>query len=159
MHEVAQFYNFSEEEDAALVKVKPNIVFNDLTQPIPLNFDDIGGGTSAVLSGWGRIVYDPPEYLDNLQYIHQKTLSSEDCSKALNNIGGEEATNRHAVICGYEAKGKGACSGDSGGPLAANGNLIGIVSRGMPCGVGIPDVYVKVSYFAPKFKEIIEREQ
>lgn len=71
----------------------------------------------------------------------------------------ERSTNNHAVICGFEAEGKGTCRGDSGGPLMSNGKLVGIVSRGKPCALGVPDIYVKVSYFAPKFKEIIEMEQ
>jgi secreted trypsin-like serine protease len=38
--------------------------------------------------------------------------------------------------------------GDSGGPLVTlDGALIGIVSWGVPCGKGLPDVYTRVSPF------------
>lgn len=34
--------------------------------------------------------------------------------------------------------------GDSGGPLVANGVQIGVVSWGLPCALGAPDVYTRV---------------
>lgn len=43
--------------------------------------------------------------------------------------------------------GRGMCHGDSGGPLASNGELIGLVSWGHPCAVGRPDAFVRLSHF------------
>nr|CAD7461459.1 unnamed protein product [Timema tahoe] len=40
-----------------------------------------------------------------------------------------------------------AGQGDSGGPLVFGGRVIGIVSWGDPCALGVPDVYVRVSEF------------
>ena len=37
--------------------------------------------------------------------------------------------------------------GDSGSPLVAENQIIGIVSFGKPCGVGVPDVFTKVSSY------------
>lgn len=37
--------------------------------------------------------------------------------------------------------------GDSGGPLTANGELIGVVSWGIPCARGSPDMYARVDKF------------
>nr|CAD7578391.1 unnamed protein product [Timema californicum] len=37
--------------------------------------------------------------------------------------------------------------GDSGGPLAFGGRVVGIVSWGSPCALGFPDVYVRVSEY------------
>lgn len=39
------------------------------------------------------------------------------------------------------------CYGDSGGPLAVDGELVGIVSMGKPCAKGVPDIFTRVSYF------------
>lgn len=50
-----------------------------------------------------------------------------------------------------------ACMGDSGGPLVlADGALIGIVSWGVPCGVGMPDIYTKVSSYKDWIDTVID---
>lgn len=35
--------------------------------------------------------------------------------------------------------------GDSGGPLASGSTVIGLVSWGIACALGVPDVYARVS--------------
>lgn len=54
-------------------------------------------------------------------------------------------------VCTLNTIGEGACFGDSGSPLAFNNEQIGIVSFGMPCAKGYPDVYTNV----PAFKKWI----
>lgn len=39
----------------------------------------------------------------------------------------------------------GLCSGDSGGPLVYANSLVGVISWGVPCALGKPDVYTRVS--------------
>lgn len=43
--------------------------------------------------------------------------------------------------------------GDSGGPLVVSGELVGLVSWGIPCGQGYPDVFTRVSEFSGWVKE------
>ena len=51
-----------------------------------------------------------------------------------------------SIICAG-AKGKGACLGDTGGPLVDSmGYLVGVVSRGNAC-MGYIDVYTEVAHF------------
>lgn len=56
-------------------------------------------------------------------------------------------TEKH--LCTYKAIAEGFCKGDSGGPLISEQTreLIGVVSLGMPCATGIPDVYTRVSSY------------
>lgn len=43
-----------------------------------------------------------------------------------------------------------SCNGDAGGPLVANGQLIGLVSWGMGCAEwGYPGVYTSISALRP----------
>lgn len=59
----------------------------------------------------------------------------------------------NGTICTLRNMGNGACFGDSGGPLTANGKLIGLVSWGVPCAVGFPDQFTRVSEFLDWIKE------
>lgn len=52
-------------------------------------------------------------------------------------------------ICTFNPKGKGACIGDSGGPLIAKNSddedvFVGVASWSIRCGEGYPDVYTNV---------------
>nr|CAD7441416.1 unnamed protein product [Timema bartmani]CAD7461968.1 unnamed protein product [Timema tahoe] len=76
-----------------------------------------------------------------LQTIDVQVVSSEYCQEVHNK-------SIHSVhICAYGGEGYGVCSGDSGGPLAFGGRVVGIVSWGSPCALGFPDVYVRVSEY------------
>ncbi|CAG9792553.1 unnamed protein product [Diatraea saccharalis] len=48
----------------------------------------------------------------------------------------------HLLLTGW-----GTTSGDSGGPLVREGRQVGVVSWGVPCAKGKPDVYTKVEAF------------
>ena len=50
-------------------------------------------------------------------------------------------------ICTFTRAGEGMCMGDSGGPLVVNGLQEGIASWVVPCAVGYPDAFTRVSYF------------
>jgi trypsin len=58
----------------------------------------------------------------------------------------------YVYLCSPQG-GKDSCEADSGGPLACNGQLCGIISFGYGCGEpDFPGVYAKI----PKFVEWIE---
>ncbi|XP_055692564.1 trypsin alpha-3-like [Lutzomyia longipalpis] len=127
--------------DVSVVQTANAIVFTNLIQPIPLGSNHIGGGVTAVASGWG-LTSSPGSLAANLQFVHVQTLTNANCR---NNIGGNGALVFDHKICAGGVVGQGVCTADSGGPLAAGNTCIGIVSWGIPCARGFPDVYDRVS--------------
>ncbi|XP_049888035.1 chymotrypsin-2-like [Pectinophora gossypiella] len=128
--------------DVSLLKVSRDIEFNDRVQPIQLPDDNTEGGAQLLLSGWGRVSY-PGDLPIQLQMINLTALSVEVCQDIYSNINPVFANQ----ICSLTKTGEGACHGDSGGPLVENSKVVGIVSWGMPCARGYPDVYTRVYSF------------
>ncbi|XP_003700881.1 chymotrypsin-1-like [Megachile rotundata] len=132
--------------DVAIIRVNKEIEFNDLVRPIPLAAgNNTFEGSECTLSGWGRIKAGGP-IPDKLQYITLLIESEAKCKRAHDNV-------ESSHICTFTKFGEGACNGDSGSPLVINDLQVGIVSFGMPCGVGYPDVYSRVSSFTTWIKE------
>ncbi|XP_077301734.1 chymotrypsin-2-like [Arctopsyche grandis] len=128
--------------DLGLVILSQDIEFGDKVKAIELGRDYTDGGATVVLSGWGTTSY-PGTAPNNLQIISLLTQTYEQCKSA------NAAVNIvvESQICTLTKRGEGACHGDSGGPLTAGGKVVGIVSWGMPCAVGFPDVFTRVSSF------------
>ncbi|KAL2718150.1 chymotrypsin-1-like [Vespula squamosa] len=124
--------------DVAVLTLVSTMVFNDLQRPIALLNTEVPNDSLLRLSGWGRIYANGP--------ISNALLKADLYAKN-NNI----CQRQHTLviypshICALNQRGIGACQGDSGGPLTYNGKLAGIVSWVIPCAVGIPDVFTKVS--------------
>ncbi|XP_075990990.1 chymotrypsin-2-like [Anticarsia gemmatalis] len=128
--------------DVSLIKLKNDIQFNDRVQPISLPDSDTEGGKELFLSGWGRTSY-PGSIPAQLQMINLTSLSVERCQDIYTSIHPVYASQ----ICSLTKSGEGACHGDSGGPLVEGNRVVGIVSWGMPCARGYPDVYTRVYAF------------
>ncbi|XP_070167364.1 chymotrypsin-1-like [Polyergus mexicanus] len=126
--------------DIALVHLAKPIKYSKVVQPIKLSTTDISlEGKPCTLSGWGttKLGGNPP---NSLQEINLIIYPQQLCKSVHSNV-----INSH--ICTFTKAGQGACHGDSGSPLVANGSQVGIVSFGRPCAVGYPDVYTRVSSF------------
>ncbi|KAJ0180958.1 hypothetical protein K1T71_003043 [Dendrolimus kikuchii] len=128
--------------DVSLVKVASDIEFNDRVQPIKLPEENTDAGADLVLTGWGRLSY-PGVLPVNLQMINLTSVSTEDCQNIYNGINPV----LESQICSLTKSGEGACHGDSGGPLVEGDSIVGVVSWGMPCARGYPDVYSRVYAF------------
>ncbi|OXU29928.1 hypothetical protein TSAR_004391 [Trichomalopsis sarcophagae] len=137
--------------DVGLIRVDRDIVFNKKVQPIPLPNEDFSKvDYPVVLTGWGRTQAGGP-IPNNLQEINLKVISQTKCNEKMS----VAITKSH--ICTLTKIGEGACNGDSGGPLVADGIQVGIVSFGMPCARGMPDVFTRVYTFISWINEKMEK--
>ncbi|XP_071050605.1 chymotrypsin-2-like [Onthophagus taurus] len=129
--------------DVAVVQLGSNIAFTTVIQPVSLTTSVVGGNVAVTLAGWGRLSQGG-SIPNNLQFLHKSTITNAVCQSRVspNPIF---ATS----LCTTTPSGQGACHGDSGGPLVLRGTFTqaGIVSWGIPCGRGFPDVYARVSSF------------
>ncbi|CAH2250048.1 chymotrypsin-2-like isoform X1 [Pararge aegeria] len=128
--------------DVSVIRVDTEIEFSDLVQPIALPDRNTEGGADLILTGWGRLSY-PGSLPDKLQMIQLSALSVDDCQKIYTNVNDVY----DSQICSLTKAGEGACHGDSGGPLIEDGKIVGVVSWGVPCAKGFPDVYSRVFTF------------
>ncbi|KAF5284116.1 hypothetical protein FQR65_LT00116 [Abscondita terminalis] len=128
--------------DIALLRVYGSIAYNSKVQPILLSDNTPSPGTALVLSGWGLTSYPSQQLPSYLQHIQLTAISLNQCYGALSGMpvsGGN--------LCTFKAPGQGACQGDSGGPLTGNGKQVGVVSWGIPCAKGVPDVFTNVAVY------------
>nr|XP_012148108.1 PREDICTED: chymotrypsin-2-like [Megachile rotundata] len=137
--------------DIGLIKVDKDIVFGDKVKPIALpneNFSKID--YPATLSGWGTTSY-PGQTPNELYHIELSVIDQKQCLNASFRITNDN-------ICTLNKRGEGACHGDSGGPLVADNEQIGVVSWGIPCARGRPDVFTRVYSYKDWIKKYVENE-
>lgn len=96
---------------------------------------------------------NPGSAAENLQFLNVQILTLIDCRARHNAINALRVFAN--TICSFGAAGNGMCMGDSGGPLVANNQLAGAVSWGVPCGVGSPDVFARISSHHPWIVQIL----
>ncbi|XP_076627562.1 chymotrypsin-1-like [Colletes latitarsis] len=129
----------SVDNDVGVVKLTLPIVFNAYQRLIPLPTADPPANNYAVVSAWGGTASPPNDTLSNVQqYLYLWMISLDECKEYKNLDVQTDA------ICTYDGVGIGLCPGDSGSPLVYNNQVVGVVSRGVPCARGEPDVFTDV---------------
>lgn len=90
------------------------------------------------------IIQHPGEHSTDLQFISKLTISNNDCASRLGSFG----TIVDSKLCAFNFENDFGAWGDSGGPLTQNDfQIIGVLSWGVSCARGFPDVYTRVSSF------------
>ncbi|XP_078052124.1 transmembrane protease serine 9-like [Augochlora pura] len=131
--------NSQPNNDVGVVKLTNPINFNMLQASISLPTGDPPANNYAIVSAWGETSSPPYGGLSNtLQYLYLNMISFSECAQ-FHNLDVSKS-----VICTYNGIGSGLCPGDSGSPLVYNGQIVGVVSRGIPCARGEPDVFTSV---------------
>ncbi|XP_063241233.1 chymotrypsin-1-like isoform X3 [Bacillus rossius redtenbacheri] len=144
--------NYDAEGDIALLKVAGPIKFTDNIRPVglPKATDYLKGGEAVEAVGWGATNTDPATYPKILHKVVLTVVSYEECTKQISSAPSpyDQTVLNATMVCAGKPKG-GVCYGDSGSGLVRGANLVGIVSFGVPCGIGYPDVYTRVSSLVP----------
>lgn len=95
-------------------------------------------------------------FSNNLQWMTLSTLSTEACRDRHSAISQPFITDQK--ICTNNVEGLGMCVGDAGSALVSGPNAIGIVSWGLGCATGAPDVFTRVSAQVPWINGIINAQ-
>uniref|UniRef100_A0A2H1WEZ5 trypsin n=1 Tax=Spodoptera frugiperda TaxID=7108 RepID=A0A2H1WEZ5_SPOFR len=125
--------------DIAILFTNEEMDFGRKVDAVELNDEPVEKGEELLLTGWGTTSY-PGRVPNDLMQLELRSITYEECKEAHKSINPVFETQ----ICALTKAGEGACHGDSGGPLVREGRQIGIVSWGIPCARGKPDVYTKV---------------
>ncbi|KRT85575.1 Trypsin, partial [Oryctes borbonicus] len=129
--------------DIAVIRLGTALAMGGNVQQVSLNTANTGA-VAAILAGWGRTATNSG-IPNNLQQLNTQTLTHAQCQQSW---GGSVST---LQICAFIGSGRGACNGDSGGPLYQSSNRaqLGVVSFGRAggCAIGWPDVYARVSSY------------
>ena len=124
-------------------------------------------GGEATTEGYG---YTTTGSLGDLLESNLTVITAQECEEILRYNASRKTIRRKidkalpfgltiGLLCGQgvldeEGERGGACKGDSGGPLKIKNRnnddretLIGIVSGGVGCGIGVPNWFTKVSFY------------
>lgn len=128
--------------DVAIIILAGQLQFNDHVQPIPLATKRPRSGTKALVSGWGHLEEEGARGNSNdLQAAEVEVFANSKCTAGY----GDNRVTERMICAGAEKGGIDACQNDSGGPLVAEGQLLGIVSWGRGCArEGFPGLYTSI---------------
>ncbi|XP_077080767.1 transmembrane protease serine 9-like [Siphateles boraxobius] len=140
--------------DIALLRLSEPVNFTSYISPICLAANDsvFYTGTTCWSTGWGITGFEGAEpNSGTLQEVQVNVVGNKECDCRFQDVTFWDITITPTMICAGGETGKGACYGDSGGPLQCKQDsvwiLAGVTSFGIPCSTGIPDVYARVSEF------------
>ncbi|CAH0400131.1 unnamed protein product [Chilo suppressalis] len=149
--------------DLGVLYTSTPIEFSATIRPIFLDFELVGADVVSRAAGWGRIRHQGSISAQLLE-LDVLTVSGPTCVQevariaAANNIR-PPAVEPHIELCTSHpvGAGHGMCNGDSGSALVRRdrGTQIGIVSWGIPCARGAPDMFVRVSAYEDWFQTYI----
>ncbi|XP_012270934.1 chymotrypsin-1 [Orussus abietinus] len=136
--------------DVAVLTLAKEIEVTTEQSPISLPDEDVPWGETGVVSGWGLTVYPGNSFPTILQKSNVTFIQQSECSRHHPGIITSQ-------ICAMQKYGVGTCNGDSGGPLVYGDTVVGIVSWGRNCALGVPDVYTKVYSHREYIRQIVDR--
>ncbi|XP_011497356.1 PREDICTED: chymotrypsin-2-like [Ceratosolen solmsi marchali] len=105
------------------------------------------------MAGWGKHTKSNGALIEIIQEVYTLTVDKTTCARSHPFEINEDK------LCVFKSYGVGICYGDSGLPLVANGKLIGIASFGVPCAVGLSDIFTNVYACIDFIRSIVPYER
>ncbi|XP_018394851.1 PREDICTED: trypsin-7-like [Cyphomyrmex costatus] len=145
--------------DIALLKLQSPLKFSCLVSSVnlPEQNQTVEAGSTVVVSGYG--VTSPEGNFTTQLYVVKNIITNETyCRETYEKDLNISITHQH-ICANHPVIQKGACAGDSGGPLTFNGLLIGLVSFGNEgcTSVKYPAVYTRVALFIDWINEHMDK--
>ncbi|APU19836.1 S1 family peptidase [Actinoalloteichus sp. GBA129-24] len=134
-----RYSSFVEGEDVAVLTLDRRINV-ETAKLVDLGDDRLySAGTPATTLGWGR-TSENGTTSPTLRSLDLPMIADADCARSY-----PEYDSAAMVCAGYLDGGRDACAGDSGGPLIAEGRVVGLVSWGDGCArQNSPGVYTRL---------------
>lgn len=138
--------------DFCILRPSSPILMSEQAIAIPLTDHEEEVGTTCTIAGWGELSFGGPSTND-LMFAKIPLLKDSDCGAY------RERFDKSSMLCAGFLNGTvDSCRGDSGGPLACNGKLVGVVSWGEGCArKDYPGVYADVYSALEWIEEIIKK--
>lgn len=160
------YRNSSRYHDIALLRLKRPADIGDYVRPACLHTDSDGDptGMNAIATGWGA-TGNTEDQSELLLKVNLAVLPTDRCRSAIN---ADTKLSRGIIdsqLCagGSPTSDRDTCPGDSGGPLQVPTNVdpycqyrvVGLVSFGPSCGIGLPGVYTRVAAYVPWIESVV----
>lgn len=150
---VHDFYNdVTNEHDIALIRVKRRFDLR-YSRILKLRKQELAEGDEVLLSGFGASEPNGPS-ICTMQRLNLTVFNQETCEYAMR-YSTRSVTKD--MFCTFTMYGEGTCHGDSGSPLIKDMELVGVVSWGIPCAVGFPDVHTRITPYIGWIQKHIEQ--
>ncbi|XP_022826080.1 chymotrypsin-1-like [Spodoptera litura] len=136
----------SRQHDIALLKTRSPFDLQ-IIKPLKLSRRHLHEGDDIVLVGFGAS--EPHGSSSRVMYtLEMPVFNQEVCEFAMR----YSRPVTKEMFCTFTKIGQGTCHGDSGSPLVKGDELVGIVSWGIPCAVGFPDVHTRLAPYVDWIK-------
>ncbi|RVE48200.1 hypothetical protein evm_007154 [Chilo suppressalis] len=140
----------SRKNDLGVLYTRTPIVFSETICAIALDFEHVGAEIQTRAAGWGRTRTAGP-VSNLLMELDVITMSGPRCVEEMARTVTSLVVEPNIELCTRHpnGSGRGMCTGDSGSALVRldHGSQIGIVSWGVLCARGAPDIFVRVSAY------------
>ncbi|XP_047534050.1 trypsin, alkaline B-like [Vanessa atalanta] len=129
--------------DIGMIRITSTFLFGGNVQVGRIGGYHIGDNQVVWAAGWGYTSFNG-QPSEELRHVQIWTVNQNICQQNYMNIPIPDS-----VLCaGPRVANNGICSGDSGGPLAHNNVIVGVVSRGANCGLPqFPGIFTRVSKY------------